>query len=44
MIRALIKLCTSSNHYRVEYPADSVGALESNDHIHVEQDAEVTTQ
>ncbi|KAL8822155.1 MAG: hypothetical protein Q9191_007100 [Dirinaria sp. TL-2023a] len=30
--------------FTVEYPADAVGALESNDHIHVEQDAEVTTQ
>lgn len=28
----------------VEYPADSVSALESNEHVHVERDAEVKTQ
>ena len=39
-----LSLVTSSYPSRVEYPSDSVGALESNDHIHVEQDAEVKTQ
>ncbi|MCJ1249472.1 hypothetical protein MMC30_006696 [Trapelia coarctata] len=28
----------------VEYPDDHVGVLESNDHINVEKDSEVTTQ
>ncbi|MCJ1256494.1 hypothetical protein MMC24_004315 [Lignoscripta atroalba] len=30
--------------FTVDFPADKVGVLESNDHIHVEQDAEVKTQ
>ncbi|KAI9811896.1 MAG: hypothetical protein M1827_005247 [Pycnora praestabilis] len=30
--------------FTVEFPDDKVGALESNDHIHVEQDGEVKTQ
>lgn len=34
-----IPLCSS-----VEYPPDQVNALESNEHVHVEQDAEVKTQ
>ena len=29
---------------RVEFPDDKVGILQTNDHIHVEQDGEVTTQ
>ena len=28
----------------VDFPADKVNVLESNEHIHVEQDAEVKTQ
>jgi len=28
----------------VEFPADQVGILETNEHIHVEEDAEVKTQ
>ncbi|MCJ1481980.1 hypothetical protein MMC06_002141 [Schaereria dolodes] len=30
--------------FTVDFPADKVGILESNDHIHVEQDGEVKTQ
>jgi len=30
--------------FTVEFPDDYVGALESNQHIHVEKDGEVTTQ
>ncbi|KAE8355288.1 hypothetical protein BDV28DRAFT_129275 [Aspergillus coremiiformis] len=30
--------------FTVEYPDDQVNALESTDHIHVEQDGEITTQ
>ncbi|KAJ5679220.1 hypothetical protein N7462_007464 [Penicillium macrosclerotiorum] len=30
--------------FTVEYPEDHVDTLESNDHIHVEKDAEVNTQ
>jgi hypothetical protein len=29
---------------RVEFPDDKVGILQTNDHIHVEQDGEVMTQ
>jgi hypothetical protein len=29
---------------RVEFPEDKVGVLQTNDHIHVEQDGEVKTQ
>jgi hypothetical protein len=28
----------------VEFPEDKVGVLQTNDHIHVEQDGEVKTQ
>ncbi|KAE8379899.1 hypothetical protein BDV26DRAFT_258464 [Aspergillus bertholletiae] len=30
--------------FTVEYPPDHVGALESSDHIHVEQDGEMKIQ
>ncbi|KAA6409782.1 MAG: hypothetical protein FRX48_06394 [Lasallia pustulata] len=30
--------------FTVDFPADKVGVLETNEHVHVEQDAEVTTQ
>ncbi|KAI9874373.1 hypothetical protein MMC16_004570 [Acarospora aff. strigata] len=30
--------------FTVDFPADKVNVLESNEHIHVEQDAEVKTQ
>jgi len=30
--------------FTVEFPDDKVGILQTNDHIHVEQDGEVTTQ
>jgi len=30
--------------FTVEFPDDKVGTLQTNDHIHVEQDGEVTTQ
>ncbi|PWY71755.1 hypothetical protein BO70DRAFT_399445 [Aspergillus heteromorphus CBS 117.55] len=30
--------------FTVEYPADHVSVLESSDHIHVEQDGEVSIQ
>ncbi|KAI4126676.1 MAG: hypothetical protein LQ347_004867 [Umbilicaria vellea] len=30
--------------FTVDFPKDQVGVLETNDHIHVEQDAGVTTQ
>ncbi|KAL2797046.1 hypothetical protein BJX66DRAFT_298657 [Aspergillus keveii] len=30
--------------FTVEYPDDSVGTLEANEHIHVEQDGEVRIQ
>ena len=33
-----------ADHCRVELPDDQVSALESNEHIHVEQDSVVTTQ
>jgi hypothetical protein len=31
-------------HNSVEFPDDKVGVLQTNDHIHVEQDSEVKTQ
>ncbi|PKY01589.1 hypothetical protein P168DRAFT_321171 [Aspergillus campestris IBT 28561] len=30
--------------FTVEYPADAVRALETNEHVHVEQDGEMKTQ
>ncbi|KIV98260.1 hypothetical protein PV10_01927 [Exophiala mesophila] len=30
--------------FTVEFPEDKVGVLQTNDHIHVEQDQEVKTQ
>ncbi|EEA28715.1 hypothetical protein TMatcc_002933 [Talaromyces marneffei ATCC 18224] len=30
--------------FTVEYPDDHVGVLESNEHLHVEQDGQVSTQ
>ncbi|KPI40926.1 uncharacterized protein AB675_10884 [Cyphellophora attinorum] len=30
--------------FTVEFPEDKVGVLQTNDHIHVEQDGEVKTQ
>jgi hypothetical protein len=30
--------------HSVEYPDDHVNVLESNEHLHVEQDGKVTTQ
>ncbi|EAW14199.1 uncharacterized protein ACLA_072320 [Aspergillus clavatus NRRL 1] len=30
--------------FTVEYPEDHVGPLQSNDHVHVEEDQEVRTQ
>ncbi|KUL86632.1 hypothetical protein ZTR_03081 [Talaromyces verruculosus] len=30
--------------FTVEYPDDHVGVLESNEHLHVEQDGKVSTQ
>jgi len=31
-------------YYSVDFPDDKVGVLQTNDHIHVEQDGEVKTQ
>jgi hypothetical protein len=42
----ILRLCAQAYllSNSVEYPDDQVNALESTEHIHVEEDSEVTTQ
>jgi hypothetical protein len=44
LVLIFVPLDVNCSQYSVEFPDDHVDTLESNDHVHVEKDAEVKTQ